>query len=183
MQKSDRFRMLHLKRIFKPARMLMLAVLLAMPAGNAFAEGGGITVIPDWTVLIQIVNFLFLVFMMNILLFKPIRKMLLERKAKIGGLEDSIDSTQKEATSQDEAFAKGLKEARGKGLKEKEALLQEASDEEKVIIGKINDKAQADLAEVREKIAADTGAVKAKLTEEVDGFADIISEKILGRAV
>lgn len=183
MQKSDGFRILHLQRILKPAKMLMPAVLLAIPAGNAFAAGGGITVIPDWTVFIQIVNFLFLIFMMNILLFKPIRKMLLERKSKISGLEDSIDSTQREATSQDEAFAKGLKDARGKGLKEKEALVQEASDEEKKIIGKINEKAQADLAEVREKIAADTDAVKAKLTEEVDGFADIISEKILGRAV
>jgi len=183
MHKSDRFRILHLKRLLTPAKMSMLAVLLAIPAGNAFAEGGGITVIPDWTVLIQIVNFLFLVFMMNILLFKPIRKMLLERKAKISGLEESIDSTQKEAVSQDEAFADGLKDGRGKGLKEKEVLMQAASDEEKTIIGKINEKAQADLAEVREKIAADTDAVKAKLTEEVDGFADIISEKILGRAV
>lgn len=183
MRKSDRFRILHLKRTLNPARMLMPAVLLAIPAGSAFAAGGGITVIPDWTVFIQIANFLFLIFMMNLLLFKPIRKMLLERKAKISGLEDSIDSTQKEAASQDEAFAKGLKDARGKGLKEKEALLQEASEEEKVIIGKINEKAQADLAEVREKIAAETDAVKAKLTEEVGGFADIISEKILGRAV
>jgi F-type H+-transporting ATPase subunit b len=90
--------------------MLMVSLLLpaGIAAGFATAEGGGgITVIPDWTVFIQIVNFLFLVFMMNLLLFKPIRKMLLERKAKIGGLEDSIDSTQKEAVSQDEAFAKG----------------------------------------------------------------------------
>ena len=132
---------------------------------------------------IEIANFLFLIFMMNLLLFKPIRKMLLERKAKINGLEDSIDSTQKEAVSQDEAFATGLKEARGKGLKEKEVLLQEASDEEKTIIDRINEKAQADLTEVRDKIAADTDAVKAKLIQEVDGFADIISEKILGRAV
>ena len=182
MLKSDRFRMLHLRRILKSASLLTPAILLAIPVGNALAAGG-ITVIPDWTVIIQIVNFLFLLFMLNLLLFKPIRNMLLERKAKISGLEDSIDSTQKEASSQDEAFAKGLKDARGKGLKEKEALLQEASDEEKAIIGKINEQAQADLAEVREKIAADTDAVKAKLTEEVDGFADIISEKILGRAV
>ena len=183
MLKSDCFRILHLKRIMKSARVLMPAILLTIPAGNAFAAGGGITVIPDWTVIVQLVNFLFLVFMMNLLLFKPIRKMLLERKAKISGLEESIDSTEKEATTQDEAFAQGLKDARGKGLKEKEALLQEASDEEKAIIGKINEQAQADLAEVRAKIAADTDAVKAKLTEEVDGFADIISEKILGRAV
>ena len=182
MQKSDRFRVLKLKRTLKPAVMFMPAIMLAIPAGRAFAAGG-ITVIPDWTVFIQIANFLFLIFMMNILLFKPIRKMLLERKAKISGLEENIDSTQKEAVSQDEAFAQGLKDARGKGLKEKEVLLQAASDEEKEIIGKINEKAQADLAEVRKKIAADTEAVKAKLTEEVDGFADIISEKILGRAV
>ena len=183
MQKSDHFRIPHLKGMLKPALMTTSAVLLAIPAGSAFAEGGGITVIPDWTVFLQIVNFLFLIFMMNILLFKPIRKMLLERKAKISGLENSIDSTQEEATTQDEAFAKGLKDARGKGLKEKESLMQEASDEEKAIIGKINEKAQADLAVVREKIAADTDAVKAKLLEDVDGFADIISEKILGRAV
>jgi len=183
MQKSDHFRIPHLKGMLKHALMTTSAVLLAIPTGSAFAEGGGITVIPDWTVLLQIVNFLFLVFMMNILLFKPIRKILLERKAKIDGLEKSIDSAQEEATSQDEAFAKGLKDARGKGLKEKESLMQEASDEEKAIIGKINEKAQADLAVVREKIAADTDAVKAKLLEDVDGFADIISEKILGRAV
>jgi len=183
MQKTDSFRIPRLKGMLKSALMSVPAALAAIPAGTAFAEGGGITVIPDWTVFLQIANFLFLIFMMNILLFKPIRKMLLERKAKISGLEENIDSTQKEAVSQDEAFAKGLKGARGKGLKEKEGLLQEASDEEKAIIGKINEKAKSDLSEVREKIAADTDAVKAKLIQEVDGFADIISEKILGRAV
>ncbi len=188
MQKMDSFRTPHFKRMYNSAMIVVLMVSLLLPAGMALASGdseggGGITVIPDWTVFLQIANFLFLIFMMNILLFKPIRKMLLERKAKINGLEDSIDSTQKEAVSQDEAFATGLKEARGKGLKEKEVLLQEASDEEKAIIDRINEKAQADLTEVRDKIAADTDAVKAKLIQEVDGFADIISEKILGRAV
>jgi F-type H+-transporting ATPase subunit b len=188
MQKPDSSRIPHFKRMYNSTMIVVLMVSLLLPAGMALASGdseggGGITVIPDWTVFLQIANFLFLIFMMNILLFKPIRKMLLERKAKINGLEDSIDSTQKEAVSQDEAFATGLKEARGKGLKEKEVLLQEASDEEKAIIDRINEKAQADLTEVRDKIAADTDAVKAKLIQEVDGFADIISEKILGRAV
>ena len=188
MQKSDTFRIPRFERVYNRTVILVLMMSLLLPVGIALASGdseggGGITVIPDWTVFIQIANFLFLIFMMNILLFKPIRKMLLERKAKISGLEESIDSTQKEATSQDEAFATGLKAARSKGLKEKEALVQEASEEEKAIIDRINEKAQADLADVREKIAADTDAVKSKLIQEVDGFADIISEKILGRAV
>ncbi len=187
MRKSDIFRVPHAKRMFKSTLIVMLIALLLMPVSAAFASGdsesGGITVIPDWTVFLQIANFLFLIFMMNILLFKPIRRMLLERKEKISGLEGGIDSTQKEAISQDEAFSKGLKDARGKGLEQKESLLQEASDEEKAIIGKINEKAQEDLAKIREQIAKDTDAVKATLIKEVDGFADIISEKILGRAV
>ncbi|MCG6910281.1 MAG: ATP synthase F0 subunit B [Deltaproteobacteria bacterium] len=182
MQKSDIFRIPNLKRILKIHLMWLPAALLLNPAGSAFAAGG-ITVIPDWTVLVQVANFIFLIFILNILLFKPIRKILLERKAKIEGLEENIDSTQKEATSQDEAFAKGLKDARGEGLKQKEALLQEASEEEKAIIDKISDQAQADLAGVRAKIAEDTEAVKTALIKEVDSFADIISEKILGRAV
>ena len=58
MLKSDRFRMLHLRRILKSASLLTPAIVLAIPVGNALAAGG-ITVIPDWTVIIQIVNFLF----------------------------------------------------------------------------------------------------------------------------
>jgi len=182
MQKSDIFRIPQ-KGMFRNTLIVMIVALLLMPASAVLAEGGGITVIPDWTVFIQIVNFLFLIFIMNMLLFKPIRKMLLERKDKIDGLEESIESTQNEAVTQDEAFADGLKEARGKGLKQKESLLQEASDQEKAIVDKINEKAQADLTEVRTKIAKETEAVKATLIGEVDSFADVISEKILGRAV
>ena len=137
----------------------------------------------DGSVFIQIINFLFLIWILNRLLFKPIRKILLQRKDKIGGLEKSIETTNHEAVVQDEAFSEGIKEARGKGLKQKEALVQEASDAEKTIIGKINEKAQADLARIREQIAKDTDAVKATLMKEIDSFAAVISEKILGRAV
>ena len=65
---------------------------------------------------------------------------------------------------------------------EKDALMQTATDEEKMIIEKINQKAQADLAEVREKVAKDAESVRASLQEELDDIAIAISHKILGRA-
>ena len=136
----------------------------------------------DWTIAVQIVNFLAIIFILNILLYKPIRGILLQRKAKIEGLQDSITTTSQEAEARNQAFDQGIKEARIKGQKEKEALLQAATDEERAIISKINAKAQEDLVAVKEKIVQDTDTVKSALAKEVDTFADAITQKILGRA-
>ena len=136
----------------------------------------------NWTVLPQIANFLILIFFLNIIVYKPIRKILLERKSKIQGLADGIESADKLAEEKDKSFSAGLKEARVKGQKEKEAILQVADDEEKEIVGRINDKAREDMAAVKAQIAKDTGAVKAALEKDVDAFASAITQKILGRA-
>jgi F-type H+-transporting ATPase subunit b len=151
-------------------------------AGVAFGAGG-ITVIPDWTLFVQIANFLLIVWVLNIVLFKPIRNILIQRKEKVTSLEQNIETSDKEAKGKNEAFDSGVRDARAEGLSEKNALLNEAADEEREIVDKINQKAQADLAEVREKIAKDVEVVRVSLQKEIDTFANAIGEKILGRAV
>ena len=151
-------------------------------AGVAFGAGG-ITVIPDWTLFVQIANFLLIVFVLNIVLFRPIRNILIQRKEKVTNLEQNIETSDKDAKEKNEAFDSGIRDARAKGLNEKSVLLNEAADEEREIVDKINQKAQADLAQVREKIAKDAEAVRASLQKEIDTFASAIGEKILGRAV
>ena len=136
----------------------------------------------DGSLIIQIINFLFLIWALNVVLYKPIRNILIQRKEKITGLEQNIDASNIDIKEKDDAFISGLKEARAKGMGEKDALLQVATDEEKTIIEKINQKAQADLAEVREKVAKDAEGVRVSLQEELDDIAIAISHKILGRA-
>jgi len=160
-----------------------MVVFLFYFAGIAFGSSGGITVIPDESVFIQIVNFLLIILILNLVLYKPIRNILIQRKEKIAGLDQNIETINRDAKEKDDAFASGIKEARSKGLKEKEALLQEGAGEEREIIEKINQKAQADLAEMREKIAKDAEDVRTSLQKEIDAFANAIGEKILGRAV
>lgn len=162
---------------------LIIVFFLFNFAGIAFGSGGGITVIPDESLFIQIVNFILIIWILNIVLYKPIRNILIQRKEKIAGLGQNIETITRDAKEKDDAFALGIKEARNKGLKEKEALLQEGADEERDIIENINQKAQADLAEVREKIVKDAEDVRASLQQEIDAFAKAIGEKILGRAV
>ena len=137
----------------------------------------------DWSVLIQIVNFLFLIWILNLILYKPIRNIIIQRKEKFSGLEADIETAQTTAETQDQAFATGIKEARAKGLKQKEVLMQAAAEEEKELIGNINQKAQAELTKVREQIVKEADDARKMLMKEVDSFAGTISEKILGRAV
>jgi F-type H+-transporting ATPase subunit b len=167
--------------------LLFIAVIFLCSAGVAVGsseeESGGVTVIPDWSVLIQIANFIFLIWALNLILYRPIRSVLIQRKQKISGFEQSIESFNRDVKEKEEAIALSIKQARGIGLHEKEALLVAAAEEEKKMIAKINEKAQADLAEVREKIAKDAEEIRQSLLQEIDEFASAISHKILGRAV
>lgn len=137
----------------------------------------------DVSLLIQIINFIVLIWVLNLVLYKPIRNILIQRKEKVANLEKGAETSLQDAQAREAAFDQGIKEARAKGMKEKESFLQEAAEEEKRIVGEINAKAQADLAKVRDQIAKDAEAVGAALQKEVDGFAKAIGQKILGRAI
>ncbi len=136
----------------------------------------------DGSLFIQIINFLFLLYVLNLVLFKPIRRVLLERREKITGLQEGVESLSAESVEKDEAYKDGLKGARAEGLKQKETFVEQASQEEKEIIERINKKAQANLAEIRLQVAEETKKAQSALEQEIDTFARAIGEKILGRA-
>ena len=137
----------------------------------------------DGSLFIQIVNFLFLIWVLNMVLYKPIRKALTQRKEKVDGLESGIEAMAREVEEQNQSYNQGIKEARSKGKEEKEALLEATAQEERAIVDKINAKAQEDLAVMRTKIAEEAQQAKAALMQEIDVFANAIGEKILGRAI
>ncbi len=134
------------------------------------------------SVIIQIINFVFLIWVLNIILFKPIRKVLDQRKEKILGLEKNIDHCHRDLREKEASFEKGIRDARKRGLKQKEVLMLEAAEEEKKIIAQINQQAQAESVALKEKIAIDAHRVREALQHEIEGFAEEIEHKILGGA-
>lgn len=132
---------------------------------------------------IQIINFLFLIWILNIVLYRPIRNILRQRQEKVQGLQQNIETFTNDVTEKQNTYAAGLKEARTKGMGAKDALVQAAEEEEKKLIDQINQSAQAELASVRERLAQNEATVRDALMKEVDVFASQIGAKILGRAV
>ena len=137
----------------------------------------------DFTLFIQMANFILLIFVLNAILYKPIRKILIERKRKIHGYEEGIETLQRDASESEQSFQAKISEARQQGVQEKEALKQTGQEEEKRLIDEINQKAQAELETVRVQIAKDAEDARRGLEKEIGTFSGTIAEKILGRAV
>jgi F-type H+-transporting ATPase subunit b len=163
--------------------LLWVLVFLGLPVGAAWGASGGITVLPDSSVFIQIFNFIFLILALNVLVYKPIRRILVERKQKIDGLEGTIDGLHGDAQKSENDYVMGIKEARITGLGEKTTLINAAESEEKQIIDRINQKASEELAIIRKKITKDIDDVRTSLQKDVDSFVEAIGQKILGRSV
>ncbi|MEJ5359844.1 MAG: ATPase [Desulfobacterales bacterium] len=159
-----------------------LLTLLSAPVAVA-AEGGGVTVIPDWSFLLQMANFVFLIIVLNLLLYRPIRRILRERRETFEGLEAAARRAAASREEQEAAWARTLKDARAKGLKIKEEMVREAELEEKRLTGEIHARAQAELEEVRERIRREAAEARAALERQVEEYADHIVRKLLGRPV
>lgn len=140
-------------------------------------------IIPDWTLLIQMANFILLIFILNAVLYKPIRKILLERKKKVTGMQQAVASAQEGALESQQTFKAKMGDARMKGHQEKEALKEAARAEERKLLDEMNEMAAKDLEAVRAQIAKQTQDAKGKLQGEIKAFSASIAEKILGRAV
>ncbi len=136
----------------------------------------------NFTLIIQIINFLFLIWALNLVLYRPIRRIISQRHEKIEGLETGIESFEQGVLDKDRAIKEGIKQAREKGVEEKEAFENEARELEKEKIVRINENARQELAKVREQVSQEMEAARKSLDSEVDQFANEISMKILGRA-
>lgn len=140
-------------------------------------------IIPDWTLILQIINFIALVFILNAVCYKPIRNILIQRQQKVQGFEQGIDGLKQEAADSDQTFQEKIGEAKAKGYQQQVALKESAEEEEKKLIEEIHQTAQADLETVRAQIAKDAEGARVSLQAEAQAFSAAIAEKILGRAV
>ncbi|MBI4774862.1 MAG: ATP synthase F0 subunit B [Deltaproteobacteria bacterium] len=137
----------------------------------------------DKSLLLQMVNFLFLLWILNIILYRPIRRILAERKQRVDGFLLDIKRLGQQIEEQKNEIADLTNLARKKGFEEKEALKQEGHKEQERLLDEINAQMEAKISDVKAHIAADITAARKTLQSQIHFFARELVTKILGRQI
>lgn len=135
----------------------------------------------DWTLYAQIINFLLLVFLLNVVLFRPIRSALKDRQAKLLAQETEINVLTDKGRSLEDEIKEELAAARRAGAGARETLKQEGAQAEATLLEEVKRQAELEWATVEKKIKADLAKARKSLQTQVQSFAQLLATKILGR--
>lgn len=137
----------------------------------------------DITLFIQIVNMIVLMFLLNGVLYKPIKNIIKERSEKLQGMQEEISDFERNAKLRQEEVDAKMAQASGKAkaaLDTARAQAQEAGDEKLATIKAEAESAKdAKLADLKTQIEGARSSLKADL----EGFANEMAGKILGRSL
>lgn len=132
---------------------------------------------------IQIINFLFLLVVLNYILYRPIRGMLKKRRETFEGFESDIAGLTNQVEERTREMEARLAEARRDGYQKKDEIKGQGLETEKSILSQANSEAESKVnqvkAQVKEEIASARDALKADLTI----FSQELAQKILGRSL
>jgi F-type H+-transporting ATPase subunit b len=129
----------------------------------------------------QIINFLLLVFLLNVVLFRPIRNALKERQAKLLAQEAAITVLMDQGQSLEDEIKEELAAARRAGAGARETLKQEGAQAEATLLEEVKRQVEMEWATVEKKIKADMAKARKSLQTQTQSFAQLLATKILGR--
>ena len=137
----------------------------------------------DGTLLLQIANFLVLLFILNLILFKPIRRILSQREEEMNSRQKTIDGYQDSAEQSEKDIEEGMIQARKEGYTEKETLKAQGLEEEKGILQEAGAGVEQKLVAAKKEIEAKVEAAREALEGQIGSFSDELAQKILGRSI
>src|SRR5450759_967368 len=125
----------------------------------------------DWTLYAQIINFLLLVFLLNVVLFRPIRKALRDRQAKLLAQETEINVLTDKGRSLEDEIKEELAAARRAGAGARETLKQEGAQAETTLLEEVKRQVEVEWAAVEKKIKADMAKARASLQKQAQSLS------------
>ena len=140
-------------------------------------------ILPDWTLFLQLANFLFLLFILNIILYRPVRQILGKRKAEVDGLQLSVSELEGNANRFAGDLEEGMAKAGKAGYQEKEGLKNLGLEEEKKLLKEAASASGERMGQARTEMEQKLLGARGTLEKELSVFSRELAEKILGRSI
>jgi F-type H+-transporting ATPase subunit b len=135
------------------------------------------------TLFIQMANVLVLVFLMNLVLYRPIRKLVAQRNQFMADKQNVIDRTDKESAEALREFEGTIQTARVKGRQKVQEMKELAYQQEKDLLQKSAEESAKQLAGIRQTIKTEIGRARKQLRAQIQAFSLDLAQKILGRSI
>ncbi|NTW17653.1 MAG: ATP synthase F0 subunit B [Syntrophaceae bacterium] len=137
----------------------------------------------DYTLLIQMVNFVVLMFILNLLLYKPVLGIIDKRKKNLQDIEEEIKRLNQSVDERMAAYEEKLRLAKMQALEKKQEIMGEGAEQAKSFI----EAAKGDIPGMMEKFHADMNRevdeARRILTNQSRKISIEIAEKLLGRSL
>ncbi|MEW6416646.1 MAG: ATP synthase F0 subunit B [Nitrospirota bacterium] len=136
-------------------------------------------IIPKWFLLLTL-NFLALLFLLNIILYKPLLKLFKEREDTV---KDALDGAKDMSNKKEESIARlnrELAEGRNKAKETFEALKAEGLNKQKEMLSAADAEASKMLEKARAEVKAEAEKARKALRADVEKFSDEIVRKLVG---
>jgi F-type H+-transporting ATPase subunit b len=142
-----------------------------------------VTVIPDYTLLIQMVTFLVLIYILNRLLYKPILNIIDRRKKQLEELENEIKLFNESVDKKASEYEEKLKQAKSNAAELKKEIIEEGNTQAKSIVDEVRAEIPLMTQEFQQKMNKEMQAARKVLDNQSQKLSLEIAEKVLGRSV
>lgn len=137
----------------------------------------------DYTFIIQMIDFLVLIFILNFLLYKPLLKILGKRQEQITASEEDVKNLNLTIEKRMAEYEAKIQKAKIEAMGQRNEILQEGAAKGKEII----DAARKDIAgmieQFQQKLGAEMDQARGILHNQSRKISMEIAEKVLGRSI
>jgi F-type H+-transporting ATPase subunit b len=132
---------------------------------------------------IQVINFGILAIALNIFLYKPIRRVMAERREAIESSRSRAESVDLDVREKMALYEARLQDAKNEAAQRRTEAIRQAQAEESALLEKARSDAAATLASIRENVARESAEARELLKKQAQSLSDDVCEKILGRSL
>jgi len=139
-------------------------------------------VVPDKTIFIQGLNFIVMIFLLNIVLIRPIREIIKKRTGLMSDQLEKIEGFNSSAEKKVADYEAQLIEARKEAGEIRNAAKDQGVAEEQAMLAEAGKEASSLIKANRAEIQSEVKTAMEQLTKDVYDYAEKATGKILGQA-